>query len=152
MKNIYPVLFFFLGGLLSAQEFTISAELRPRFEYRHGYKSLFPDEADAAAFVSQRSRLNVAYNTENFEFYTSLQNIRVWGNVATLAAADINGISLHEAWGKYYLSPQFSFKIGRQEITYDDERMFGVELGPDRQKTRRVACQLYQRGVHRLDV
>lgn len=39
-------------------QLTVDAEVRPRFEYRHGFKTLFPDNTDPAAFVSQRTRLN----------------------------------------------------------------------------------------------
>ncbi|HBC04625.1 MAG TPA: hypothetical protein DC015_10640, partial [Aequorivita sp.] len=74
-------------------QFTIDAELRPRFEYRHGYKTLFPDNADPATFVSQRTRLNFGYKTEKLHFYLSPQDVRVWGDVPQLNVADENGFS-----------------------------------------------------------
>ena len=45
-------------------QFTVDAQLRPRFEFRHGYKTLFPDDIDPASFVSQRTRLNFGYKSE----------------------------------------------------------------------------------------
>jgi hypothetical protein len=45
-----------IASTLYAQELELSTELRPRFEYRHGYKTLIPDDVDAAMFVSQRTR------------------------------------------------------------------------------------------------
>ncbi|MAP80839.1 MAG: hypothetical protein CL526_07090 [Aequorivita sp.] len=106
-------------------QFIIDAELRPRFEYRHGYKTLFPDNADAASFVSQRTRLNFSYKTEKLHFYLSPQDVRVWGDVPQLNVADNNGISLHQAWAEFLLIPHVNLKLGRQEIVYDDHRIFG---------------------------
>ena len=52
---------------LMAQEVTLSGEIRPRFEYRHGYKTLSADGAKAASFISQRTRLNGFFANENFK-------------------------------------------------------------------------------------
>jgi len=114
--------------LVAAQSFaqlTISGELRPRAEFRNGYKTLTPDATDAALFVSQRTRLNTKFVSEDYTFFVSLQDIRVWGDVAQLNTSDKNGFAIHEAWGKIKFSPNFSAKLGRQEIIYDDSRMFG---------------------------
>ncbi len=125
MKKIFIVLFVSVSSLISAQQFDLSAEFRPRFEYRHGYKTLIPDGEDAASFVSQRTRLNFNYGSEKLKAYLTFQNIRVWGDVNTLSTSDKNGTAVHEAWAQAILSPEFSLKIGRQEIVYDDHRMFG---------------------------
>jgi hypothetical protein len=114
-----------LSQTFFAQEFSVDLELRPRFEYRHGYKTLIPDEVDAATFVSQRSRLNFYYSSEKLNTYIALQNVRVWGDVNTLSASDKNGTAIHEAWASIRLDSMFSLKMGRQEIIYDDSRLFG---------------------------
>ncbi len=124
MKNI--IFFFSLLSLsLVNAQLTVDAELRPRFEYRHGFKTLFPDSEDPAAFVSQRTRLNTGYVTEKLNFYISLQDVRVWGDVPQLNTSDSNGLGIHQAWGEIRLDKIFSLKLGRQEIEYDDERIFG---------------------------
>ena len=110
---------------LIAQQFKISGELRPRFESRHGYKTLASPNQDAANFVSQRTRINLDYTAEKYSVYFSLQNVRVWGDISTLSKNDKYGIAFHEAWGEYHFNPKFSIKLGRQEIVYDDQRMFG---------------------------
>ena len=127
MKRIVIVIL--LGVMkqtLFAQNFEISAAVRPRFEYRHGYKTLKVDSLDAASFVSQRTRLNFAYGSEKINAYISIQDVRVWGDVPTLNTADNNGTAIHEAWAELLLTPKFSLKLGRQEISYDDERIFGA--------------------------
>lgn len=125
MKRILATLCVGLGLTTYAQEFEISTEIRPRFEYRRGYKTLAADSLNAATFVSQRTRLNVGYKSEQLNVYVSLQNIRVWGEVSTLSLSDKNGTAIHQAWAELVLDPKFSIKIGRQEIIYDDHRIFG---------------------------
>ena len=124
-KIVFLTFFGMLSQHFYAQELNVDLELRPRFEYRHGYKTLVPDATDAATFVSQRSRLNFNYSSEKLQAFIALQNVRVWGDVNTLSATDINGTALHEAWAKAILNQQFSIKIGRQEVIYDDQRIFG---------------------------
>lgn len=123
-KKLTFLFFLFLIANVKAQ-LTVDAELRPRFEYRHGFKTLFPDNENPAAFVSQRTRLNANYTTEKLNFYLSLQDIRVWGDVPQLNSSDNNGLGIHQAWGEIRLDEKFSMKLGRQEISYDDQRIFG---------------------------
>lgn len=108
-----------------AQEFDLSAELRPRFESRNGFSKLAATNADAANFISQRSRLNFNFKQDKLILGVSVQNVRVWGDVSTLSTSDKNGVALHEAWGEALLSDHFSIKLGRQELVYDDHRIFG---------------------------
>ena len=125
MKKVIIVCLLSIASSVNAQELDISAEFRPRFEYRHGYKTLFPDNTDAASFVSQRTRLTFNYGSEQLRAYLSFQNVRVWGDVNTLSISDKNGTAIHEAWAQAILSPKLSLKMGRQEIVYDDHRIFG---------------------------
>ncbi|AXT20019.1 hypothetical protein D7030_02545 [Flavobacteriaceae bacterium AU392] len=114
---------FFLN--INAQQLKIDTELRPRFEYRHGFSNLFADGEDPAAFVSQRTRINTAYKLEKLKLFLSVQDIRVWGDVPQLNRRDNNGFSLHQAWAELLLDSNFSIKLGRQEVIYDDSRIFG---------------------------
>lgn len=126
MKNLYALtLFLALGQVGFAQTFELSAELRPRFEYRHGFTTLIADNLDATAFVSQRTRLNFDYSSDDIKAYVNLQNIRVWGDVPTLNNSDKNGLAIQQAWAELFFTSQWSVKLGRQEISYDDERIFG---------------------------
>ena len=51
-----------LVGLLSlttyAQEFDANLQIRPRYEYRNGFKNSLSNGQEATSFISQRSRLN----------------------------------------------------------------------------------------------
>ncbi len=123
--NFLSTLFFLYLLPYANAQLSVDAELRPRFEYRHGFKTLFPDNEDPAAFVSQRTRLNARYTTEKLNFYLSLQDVRVWGDVPQLNTADNGGLSVHQAWGAILFDKRFLLKLGRQEIAYDDQRIFG---------------------------
>ncbi|SNR51867.1 alginate export family protein [Lutibacter flavus] len=123
IKNLIVALFI-LSAVNSFAQLTISGELRPRTEYRNGYKTLTADGSDAALFVSQRTRLNTWFISEDYTFFISVQDVRVWGDVKQLADNG-NSLALHEAWGQVKFNPNFAVKLGRQEIIYDDSRMFG---------------------------
>jgi len=132
MKKCYKVILLtimcaiFLPDLAAyAQDVTISAQFRPRFEYRHGYKTLSPSDTDPAIFISQRTRLKAHFTSHKFNAGFSLQNVRVWGDVSQLNISDVHGIAIHEAWGEIVVSKAFSIKIGRQELIYDDHRILG---------------------------
>jgi hypothetical protein len=105
-------------------QFKLSAEYRPRTEYRHGYKSMFTDDDKAAFFISQRLRLNAGYSIDKLKLGFSVQDIRVWGDVPQQNATS-NQLMLFQGWAEYLFTNQFSMKIGRQELNYDDARIFG---------------------------
>jgi hypothetical protein len=105
-------------------QFSLSGELRPRAEYRHGFGGLVTNDAEAAFFVSQRSRINANYKHGNIRFGMSLQDVRVWGDLPQLARAG-NSLMMHQFWGEYFFTQKFSVKFGRQELVYDDARIFG---------------------------
>jgi hypothetical protein len=117
------VLILISGSELYAQ-IKISAQLRPRAEYRHGYKTLPVKDINPAFFISQRTRLNFDFTAKKFVLGISVQDVRTWGDVPQLNATD-NRSSLHQAWGQYFFTESFSLKAGRQEIVYDDARIFG---------------------------
>lgn len=126
MKRIILFIFILLAGKISAQQFDLSAEIRPRFELRNGYGTLMPDNTDPAAFVSQRTRLNFGFQHDKIKLFTSLQNVNVWGDVATTSKTAQNGVVFHEAYGEIIASSKLTFRLGRQELNYDDQRIFGA--------------------------
>lgn len=110
--------------MLTAQTFNITGDLRVRPEYRHGYQSMIPDSVDGVLFVNQRSRLNFEYSSDKVKLKISPQNVRTWGDVNTTSKFDLNS-SFHEAFGEVILSKWMSVKVGRQELNYDNARIFG---------------------------
>ncbi|TRX29694.1 hypothetical protein FNW25_01685 [Flavobacterium franklandianum] len=117
-------------------QFTLTGQLRPRTELREGQGTLQKKGDDAALHISQRTRLNAGYTGYRFKVFMALQDVRVWGqdqssiNRTTTDAND--GLMLHEAWGEIFLNDtvskikNLSLKIGRQEISYDDQKVIGA--------------------------
>jgi len=154
MKNLfYIVIATVLSTVtLMAQEFNVSAEIRPRFESRNGFSTLSTDDTDASNFVSQRTRLNVDFKNKKINLRVKVQNVRVWGDVATMSVDD-NAISFQEAWAEAVLSDKISFKLGRQEISYDDERIFGsVNWAQQARSHDALLIKFTPTNKHRLDL
>lgn len=120
---------FFLFCLLFTQEvmaqFTLSGEVRPRAEYRDGFKKLLPKNADAAFFVEQRTRLNAFFSAEKFDVYVSVQDVRNWGAVTQVYKSDPSLHNLYQAWAAYKFDTKNSLILGRMELDYDNVRILG---------------------------
>lgn len=108
-----------------AQEFEAGLQIRPRLEFRNGFKTLLPENTDPAVFVSQRSRANLNYEQEFLKMRVSLQNVHIWGDTPTTALTERNGFKFFEAYADYSVTPAFGLKLGRQELSYDNQRIFG---------------------------
>lgn len=108
-----------------AQEFNADLQLRPRYEYRNGYKAPIKYGEMPTSFISQRSRLNFNFKQDKLKTKLSLQNVRTWGDVSTTTPADKNGVALFEAWAQYDFDNNWSTRFGRQVISYDNQRIMG---------------------------
>lgn len=116
---------FVLATTSTFAQFSLSGEFRPRTELSHGYKSLAGGDQDVSLFTSQRTRLNARYQSEKVITYLSLQDVRIWGSQAQLTGNEDYATSVHQAWAEVFFSPEFSLRAGRQELVYDDHRIFG---------------------------
>ncbi|MBF7092436.1 alginate export family protein [Flavobacterium sp. ALJ2] len=128
MKKIKIIALFIFGGIsisLQAQEFDANLQLRPRFEYRNGYKTLIPEGQEATSQISQRSRLNLNFTQDQLKVKLTLQNVRTWGDVPTTATSDKNGVTFFEAWAQYDINEKWSTRVGRQVLSYDNQRIMG---------------------------
>ncbi|MCG9972920.1 alginate export family protein [Christiangramia crocea] len=125
-KNYLLIITAILATQFSFSQFSLDGELRPRTEYRHGFGSIFPEAAEAGFAISTRARLNTSYKTDSYEFYLSLQDVLVWGENRQILPFDLNNsFAIFQAWAKLKLSSSLSTKLGRQVISYDDQRIFG---------------------------
>lgn len=118
-------MFCFVYSISFSQTFETSLQLRPRLEFRNGYKNLLFEDQDPAPFISQRSRLNLGYKSEKLLLKFSAQNIHVWGDVPTMRLEDNNGIALFEAYGQYSFGQDVFVRLGRQVLSYDNQRILG---------------------------
>ncbi|MCX2743675.1 alginate export family protein [Mangrovivirga sp. M17] len=126
MRPFFIAFFLMISYVSYSQEFTLDLDLRDRFEYRHGFSTLFPDNTEPAAFVRQRTRLKMGYTSSLLEIKLSVQDISTWGDTRQILPFDGNdSFMLFEAWAKIYLNEKWAIKAGRQPISYDNQRILG---------------------------
>jgi hypothetical protein len=105
-------------------KFVIDGQMLQRAEYRHGHIEPLRKDQKAAKFITQRARLQALYSFENLNLFMSVQDIRTWGDSPQVKRDD-NNFSLHEAYAHYKFDKQWSIKVGRQELNYDNARFLG---------------------------
>jgi hypothetical protein len=134
------IVIFATGFAFNAKaQLSLTGQLRTRGELRDGYGTLAPIGSKAAANIAQRTRLIFNYKSSWVIFQASVQDVRLWGqDASTITPADGSKLAIHEAWGELILSNKkdpefkvspldyFAVKIGRQELSYDDERLLGA--------------------------
>lgn len=143
-------------GLVSqasyAQEFEANIQLRPRMEFRNGYKNPLQDGQNPAAYVSQRSRLNLNFTKDKLDVKLSMQNVAAWGDVPTSTPKSKNGIAIYEAWARYKFTPMFHLKAGRQVIAYDNQRIFGEIDWAQQGQSHDAAVFTIAPNKHKIDI
>ena len=149
-KILVLTMFVGLLGDYAYAQFSLSGEVRPRMEYLHGYSTLTDKDSDPAGFASQRTRVNFNYSNERVKMGISVQDVFIWGSQPQLFSTS-NTLSVHQAWGQYFLTPSLSLKLGRQELSYDDERIFGASNWDQQGRSHDVALLRYD-GMVRIDI
>ena len=107
--------------------FTLSGQLRPRFEYRNGAYQALQEGEEPAILVNNRLRLNMDYRfRQDLQLYVSLQQVNIWGQAPQVQVIDrTGGLSVFEAYAALPLGGDFDLKLGRQQIVLDEDRIFG---------------------------
>ena len=129
MRKIFISIF--LTGCISGlyaqssdNETAISMQVRPRAEYRNGVLSPRSEGDLASGFITNRARLSLDYKRSDLSMKMAAQHVGVWGEDPQI---DRNGnFILNEAWAKIYLHKFFYAQLGRQALSYDDERILGA--------------------------
>jgi hypothetical protein len=136
-KSIFFGIVVSVVSLNSAQaQLTATGQIRERTEVRSGQGTLLKEGEKAALFNSQRTRLNLGFTGYRFKAFMALQDVRVWGQDASTINKSTteanNGLLFHEAWAEISLNDtissiqNLSVKLGRQEISYDDQKVIGA--------------------------
>ncbi len=103
-------------------QFNLSAEFRPRGEFRHGYANFIEDDEKPVYLVTQRTRLNLGYNwKDKVKTYIAFQDVRIWGQADQLS--NNPSISLYQAYVTLNLDKKLAVTAGRQRLVYDDGRI-----------------------------
>ncbi|TGV01448.1 alginate export family protein [Flavivirga rizhaonensis] len=155
MKKQYVILGLLLAGCLNfvQAQFTLDGEFRPRTEYRNGFGSLIADDADAGYGISTRIRLNAGYEIDAYKFYVSFQDILVWGeNRQILPYDQNNSFAVFQAWAEINLGSGWSTKLGRQVLSYDDQRILGGLDWAQQGRNHDAALIKYKKDKFLIDV
>jgi hypothetical protein len=131
MKRIVLLAVFVITGLFISNQlhaqFSISAEFRPRGEYRDGYSKLRDSSLTPYFDILGRTRLLFDYKSEKFIARFSLQHAFVYGeNNYSSDTITRNTVNIYEGWFQYNFSKAFGIKLGRMELRYDDQRLIGI--------------------------
>lgn len=148
MKTLKYISLIVLGicfAQFAKAQFTLSGELRPRTEMSHGYKTLASENQDASTVTVQRTRLNFDFTNEWIKTSIVLQDVRRWGNQSQLVQNEDYATSIHQAWAEVLFTPEFSLKAGRQELVYDDSRIFGNVGWAQQARSHDVALFKYEK-------
>lgn len=123
---------FTLLGLISAstysQEFNSDIQIRPRYEYTNGFGTLLTPTTEHTSFIGNRTRVNFNYGDTKLKMKVALQNVRTWGAVNNLTGGVSNATNsfvLFEGWAQYSFTDVVSAKVGRQPLSYDNQRILG---------------------------
>ncbi len=106
-------------------QFTLSAEIRPRAEYRDGFKRPLQRGDDPAFFVEQRTRFNTFFSSEKVDVFISFQDVRNWGSTTQVYKSDPSLQNIYAAWAAYKFNPKHALSVGRMELDYDNVRILG---------------------------
>lgn len=127
MRRLVWILLLLVPALARAQErrVTVDVDFLTRGELRYGGLDADADGDEdedpynRAAFLLGRSRIGAEYEHKGFSANLTAQYSGVWG--------DDGAIGVYEAWTQYKTNVGFFVKLGRQNLSYDDQRIFGSD-------------------------
>lgn len=161
-KTIYLTAIFGCLTISSQAQFSLKGEVRTRTELYHGNNSrlAFEDE-DAGLATQQRSRLTFDYKTEDgLKLVFSPQVIHFWGQMPqtydllgdSAPSGPEGTFSVFEAYAEYAASEKYTLKVGRQAISYKDQRWFGALGWAAASRSHDAFVNKFKFGEVKLDV
>ena len=125
-KGLFSVLALLLTGVLTtfAQEegknqIDVDLNMVGRGELRYGGFTEGESE-NSAKFLMERTRLSLGYKRSYLEMKVSAQHSGIWGERGR------GSFNLYEAWAKLNTKFGLFAQLGRQILSYDDERIIGA--------------------------
>jgi hypothetical protein len=111
-------------ALAGAQQVRVGGEIRPRYEFRDSTAAASQD------FTSMRVRAELSATLERgVGALVQIQDVRIWGEEpSTIADSRNDDIGLHQGWAEIKIgsTPAWNVRVGRQEITFAEERLVGA--------------------------
>lgn len=104
---------------------SIDADFLTRGEIRSGGFAPSKEEGvkskDYASFVLERTLLGLSFEKKNLSAKLIAQHSGTWGS------SEGGVFNVYEAWARISSPKGFFAKIGRQNLSYDDQRIFGAD-------------------------
>ena len=124
MRRYLLILLLALPLGLRAQEntFSVDADYLTRGEIRKGGLSVSEDgDALTSRFILGRTRLGASYSRSWLSARLTAQHAGTWGS------PEGSNLSMNEAWVRMQSPKGFFAQLGRQRLSYDDQRIFGAD-------------------------
>lgn len=129
---------------LKAQTTTLSGEIRPRTEFRNGFKKPITSGQESALFTEQRTRLNFKHSNDKFDVVMSVQDIRNWGAVSQIYKTDPSLFNLYEGYGTLKFDKKSAITVGRKALNYDNSRFLGSLAWAQQARSHDLALFTYK--------
>ena len=123
-RLVWVALLLIAGSGLKAQDYklVVDADLLTRGELRIGGLATEDDDiADNASFILERSRLGISYERPSLQTKLTAQHATTWGSAQNVS------FNVYEAWAKLFTKSGLFAQFGRQNLSYDDQRIFGSD-------------------------
>lgn len=145
---------FAFSSVANAQEepsFSLSGQFRPRTEwFGHGQSKTALSGTDGYIQTSVRAALNATYKTSSYTTYIGLQEVFLVGDRTQISNAGGN-LRVQHAWADIKLSETTSFKVGRQPLVYDDQRILGGLDWAQQARTHDVGVFKFNKAGYSVD-
>ena len=142
-------------------QFTLEGEFRPRSEYFGNGGNFtggsFPaqtatDADEGFLRTTVRAALKAKYTSETYTVFTSFQEVFAFGDRPQIATAGNGNFRVQEAWADLKLGEFSSLKLGRQPLSYDDQRILGGLAWAQQARTHDAAVYKYKKNAFSLDI
>ena len=100
-------------------QFDLNLNILGRGEMRYGGFTE-GDKENKALFLLERTRLSIGYKRPHIEAKVTAQHSGIWGQDGK------GSFNLYEAWAQLSTNNGLFAKLGRQVLSYDDERIIGA--------------------------
>jgi len=148
------------SNLMQAQ-FSLEGEFRPRTEYFGNGGNFtggtFPaqtatDADEGFIRTTVRAALKAKYKTDTYTVFTSFQEVFAFGDRPQISTESNGNFRVQEAWADLKLGASSSLKIGRQPLSYDDQRILGGLGWAQQARTHDAAVYKYKKNKFSLDL
>ncbi|MBW7868805.1 MAG: hypothetical protein H3C31_10810 [Brumimicrobium sp.] len=113
-----------LFSVMLQAQFELIGNYRVRSEFADGYKQPLMKGQEPGFYIHQGAILGAKYKHERFHFTFSVNDIRTWGSTSYDGIEKGGFFSIREANVAVIFNKNWQLKVGRQQLKYDNERIF----------------------------